>query len=288
MSVNTVCAKSWTHLNELLFEDSWRDSIQRHRSDYAFRGVSNAKFKLTTSLIRLDKNADPNHGKTLEQLILRAFKNEAYEHTAQYCDEWYWLSLAQHHGLPTRLLDWTSSPLVALHFATAYLADSDKDGAIWCINVRHTTNMLPDEIVQVLREEYTYYFTIEMLKQTAPTLTDLDRFGQWGNPFVIFFRPPPWNARMIQQRGIFSLMPDPTIAMDDWLKDYPDIYKKIIIPSKLKWEIRNKLDQMNITERILFPGLDGLSTWLKRYYTPYPDNVENTEGLECECDPASM
>jgi hypothetical protein len=44
------------------------------------------------------------------------------------------------------------------------------------------------------------------------------------------------------------------------------LYKKIIIPAELKWEIRDKMDQANITERVLFPGLDGLSQWLRRHY----------------------
>lgn len=55
--------------------------------------------------------------------------------------------------------------------------------------------------------------------------------------------------------------------MEPWLKARPNLYRKIIIPGELKWEVRDKLDQANITERVLFPGLDGLSSWLKRHYS---------------------
>ena len=68
--------------------------------------------------------------------------------------------------------------------------------------------------------------------------------------------------------AMFSVMNDACALMDDWLNQHPDLWRKIIIPASLKWEIRDKLDQANITERTLFPGLDGLASWLKRYYTP--------------------
>ena len=69
----------------------------------------------------------------------------------------------------------------------------------------------------------------------------------------------------------FSLVSDYKISLDAWLANYPHVCRKIIIPSSLKWEVRDKLDQANITERVLQPGLDGLSRWLKRYYTPRID-----------------
>src|SRR5205814_8647144 len=66
----------------------------------------------------------------------------------------------------------------------------------------------------------------------------------------------------------YSLMSSPAAQMNEWLAEHADLSQKIVIPASLKWEIRDKLDQANITERVLFPGLDGLSRWLKRYYSP--------------------
>jgi len=63
------------------------------------------------------------------------------------------------------------------------------------------------------------------------------------------------------------MMSNPSALLSDWLKQNPDLYFRIIIPARLKWEIRDKLDQANITERVLFPGLNGLSDWLRRHYT---------------------
>ena len=69
-------------------------------------------------------------------------------------------------------------------------------------------------------------------------------------------------------------MSSPEAALDDWLSGRDDLWRKVVIPAELKWEVRDKLDQANVTERVLFPGLDGLSRWLRRYYLPRADRSE--------------
>src|SRR5436305_457 len=82
--------------------------------------------------------------------------------------------------------------------------------------------------------------------------------------------------RNFRKFALLSLMSNAETALDGWLEKRPQLYRRIIVPAELKWEIRDKLDQANITERVLFPGLDGLSRWLKRYYSPRSNSVPMT------------
>jgi hypothetical protein len=110
-----------------------------------------------------------------------------------------------------------------------------------------------------------------MLMRGATTLPEFDALARDAgevSDFVVFFEPPSLDARIVNQYSLYSLMSSPSLALDEWLRDHPDLLRKIIIPAELKWEVRDKLDQANITERVLFPGLDGLSSWLRRQYSP--------------------
>ena len=272
-----VTVTSWSHLQDELFEDAWNSELGRFRSRYAFRGLSDINYRLETTLIRLGGNYAP-----LERHLLRNFKKYARRSVVEQDSIWHWLSVAQHYGLPTRLLDWTYSPYVALHFATANISQFDQDGSIWAVNYLKTHQLLPQRLRNKLEEEGANVFTVEMLSETVCSLQELSQLDS--NNFALFFEPPSIDDRITNQFGFFSVMPDPTSSLDDWLARHPHLYRRIIIPRTLKWEIRDKLDQANITERVLFPGLDGLSSWLKRQYSPKTDrlNIKEASGQQSE------
>jgi hypothetical protein len=253
-------AEGWNHLQELLFEGSWNQPIGRFRSQWAFRGVGRDHRPLETSIVRLGEDYA-----ALEKHLLRNFIKYTHRHLAEGKTFWHWVSLAQHHGLPTRLLDWTYSPLVAMHFATASLNDLNTDGCIWAINYRQVVQLLPDALQESLRLEGADTFTTDGLAAAADTFDALRSLSP--TPFLVFFEPPSLDERIVNQFALFSVMSQVDHSVDHWCDAHPDVCRKFILPAHVKWEVRDKLDQCNITERVLFPGLDGLSQWLKRYYT---------------------
>ncbi len=257
---------TWNELQHELYKDAWNGELGRFRSRCAFRGLSDAGYRLETTLIRLRGSFIE-----LENHLLRNFKKYAHRNVVSGNSIWHWLAVAQHSGLPTRLLDWTYSPFCALHFATSNLDKFDTDGAVWAVNYVRTHRLLPESLKLPLEQEGANVFTVEMLSESVQTLHEL--VGLCELPFALFFEPPSMDDRIVNQFAFFSVMSDPMAVMDDWLVQHPQIARRIIIPAKLIWEIRDKLDQANVTERVLFPGLDGLSRWLRRHYSPRQDDM---------------
>lgn len=259
--VQEVRVESWNALSDQLYDDAWREPLGRFRSRFVFRGLGNAAHDLTTSLLRA---CGPDEAANLETPLLRTFRRYAHRATLAQDSVWNWLALAQHHHLPTRLLDWTYSPFVALHFATA--TNEDRDAVIWCLDYAATNAFLPPPLLEALEQERASVFTAEMLDAAARTLADFDALAP--DSFVALLEPPSLDERIVNQFALFSLMSSPVARLDAWLYDHPALCRRVILPAALKAEVRDKLDQANITERVLFPGLDGLSAWLKRYYQP--------------------
>jgi hypothetical protein len=252
-------ASSWLELLDWLFAGSWNPTLGRFRSPYAFRGQPGSGEDLSSGLLKL---ADGRNPAALEQHLLRNFRKYAHGQ-ADDGNIWHWLALAQHRGLPTRLVDWTYSPLIALHFATANLAFMDQDSSVWSVNFVEANRCLPKRLRRMLEQEGSDMATVDMLG-AFPSFADFDRLSS--RPFVLFVEPPSLDPRIINQFALFSLMPRAESRIGQWLASAPRLAQRVVIPASLKWEVRDKLDQLNINERVLFPGLDGLSRWLTRYY----------------------
>lgn len=269
MAIETVTPNNWNELNDFLFENTWNSNIGRHRSNFAYRGLDRSDYPLTNSLTRLGKPYP-----YMESHLLKQFKKYAYPHFNDHRSEWYLLSVAQHHGLPTRLLDWTYSPLVALHFATSDLNQFDADGVIWKVNYAETNSLLPGSIISKTLSHGANILTVEALSRSIEGLHEFDQLKSPTLSPALFFEPPSLDSRIVNQFAYFSAISDPFMDFELWLRK-PDISQRvsaqrILVASSLKWEIRDKLDQSNVTERVLFPGLDGLSKWLRRHYFPRP------------------
>lgn len=253
--------QSWSHLQDELFLESRDAELERFRSPFLFRGMDRAAWHLDTTLMRLGGDFVK-----LERPLLRNFRKYAPNAVVEQDTVWNWLALAQHHGLPTRLLDWTFSPLVAVHFAVWKDEHMKEPGAIWMVDSWDVRRYYPERVEKVARREYAAGLDVHMLSEVFQSLDQLDEFGD--PPIALFFEPPSIDDRIANQAGVLSVLSDPGIAMDDWLVTRDVRTIKLVIPPERKWEIRDKLDHCNINERVLFPGLDGLSQWLKRYYSP--------------------
>jgi FRG domain len=265
--MNDLRINSWSELNEALFADTWNPTLRRFRSTFAYRGAAVESYSLTNSLSRLGAPYA-----TMERNLIKQFKKYAHPHIVERDTEWHWLSIGQHHGLPTRLMDWTYSPLVALHFATNELEKYNYDGAVWKVNYSEVHDLLQNAQTASLASLGARIFSVDALAETIPDLEALDKLRAPNFDIAVFFEPPAIDSRIANQFAYFSVLSDPFLSMDEWLAR-PQIAgkvsaTKIIIPKALKWEVRDKLDQSNVTERVLMPGLDGLCAWLRRHYKP--------------------
>jgi hypothetical protein len=143
----------------------------------------------------------------------------------------------------------------------------NEDGCVWLINFVEANRFLPASLRQLLRDEGSDTATVDMLGRFR-SLRAFDQLSK--TPFVLFLEPPSLDPRIVNQFALFSLMSGADCSLDTWLGAHRDLTTRVIVRASLKWEVRDKLDQANINERVLFPGLDGLSAWLTRYYWRKP------------------
>ena len=262
--VHTVVIDDIFGVSHLLMEQVYRPDLKRYRSLYIYRGMSNADFQIIPSLRRICKGK----AATLEPVILSNFtKYAALEDPSIEASIWRQMILGQHHGLPTRLVDWSFSPLTSLHFAMSEsnLDDMDRhDSVVWRIDVNELHAMLPEKYQRVMAGEQTTVFSLKMLQEacSGPREYDEDMNGR----AMLIVEPPSIEQRIINQYSFFSVVPSGMSDVMRFLNDRTEKTVRYIIKKEIRWQVRDLLDQLNISERIVYPGLDGLSQWLARHY----------------------
>jgi len=193
---------------------------------FIFRGQSNSDWKLIPKVAR-KPYCDYFINTKRETDLLESWKRYSIQYIDKMpADDWDWLTLAQHYNLATRLLDWSKNPLIGLFFSI--YQNKGTDAAL--IALRQ---------LKVVERVESNPFSVKELK---------------------CLYPKGISARVVNQRGVFTITPEPNIPIED-LVDSKKLFK-IIIPKKLIGEVTKNLDFYGINELSIYPDLTGLSNHL--------------------------
>lgn len=251
-------------VKDLIFEQTYNAAIDRTRSSYFYRGMPDPSYKLVTSLRRNCKEAYVD----LEQPLLDNFtKYVRIEDPTINESVWKAMVIGQHYGLPTRLLDWTHSTLVALHFAnTEDDLDrlSQRDCVVWRIDLRDLNRNLPQKYKDFLDSKKTFVFSLDGLSEVADNIQQYD--ADMGSNAMACFEPPSVDQRIANQYSFFSVVPSGISNLEEFLDTHTENTVKYIIDKSIRWQLRDILDQFNINERMIYPGKAGIAKWLARHY----------------------
>jgi hypothetical protein len=189
-----------------------------------FRGVPDEDYELLPSIGRWQGAI--NVRESYERQLFEEFKRKAIGYLSNKPqDDWEWLFLAQHYGLPTRLLDWSTSPLIALNFA-----------------LRENTN----------RNYAVYMANFSMTIDKKPSLFLGDDPLNVQHTCIVY--PSYISDRVENQKSLFTIQPNPWIPIDD-----PNPITKYIFPAESRKKDLEKLHYLGITNSLLIPSLDNLT-----------------------------
>ncbi|AQM20572.1 FRG domain-containing protein [Vibrio anguillarum] len=205
-----------------------------------FRGVSDSKYKLITTFGRskLENSHFVASGaisfqveeRITEKSALDDFRRQSIPYLKYTPEnEWEWLVLAQHHGLPTRLLDWTYNPLVAVFFA--------------CENQKH----FGEAAIYVLPDIYSIDYC-----DPSESVFDITE--------VTLFEPTHVTERITSQSGLFTVHPEPSQVFE------PHSGEKWLIHQDVVSDLAVMAGRYGVSSRSIFPGLDGITSEIAKDY----------------------
>lgn len=244
--VNTII-EAWTPVDADWYLHPW------------FRGHGNCTWQLQPGLYRFNNTADRTGDAYYDEgNLMRIFKLRAptfLEHIPS--NDWEWLFLMQHYGLPTRLLDWTESSLIALYFALRDHQGKD-DACVWVLSPWWLNK-------QTFKDYLLFSADHPNARQHQPLLP-----GEQLKPLLpIAITPVYKSSRIVAQRGVFTIHGTNTHALDQLSakkgKTSP-LLRQIRIPQKSIPSIKRDLAVSGITESLIFPELSGLCNEIKREF----------------------
>lgn len=236
---------------------------------WIFRGHK-TNYPLKTSLERVMDRYGKNKADSLlfEGGFLRRFKRQAgnyLKHIPRDDDFMEWFALMQHHGAPTRLLDWTYSFFVAVYFAVVD-SPNDENSIVWALN----TKELNELILEKVPSQNTAIIGQDPNARTAESFTRF--FINNAYTVVCPMNPYNFNERLIIQQGVFLCPGNVTKSFEE---NFVGLFsttemlrrniRKFVIPNNIKTMIEKNLCRMNMTNATLFPGLDGFAQSLKMW-----------------------
>lgn len=221
---------------------------------WAFRGQQDARWELLSSLSRYLAAFIPDRStwRLREERAIRIFRRKAHNYLSDpsaLSNDLRCLALMQHHGAPTRLLDFTKSPFVAALFA---LEDAVADAAVYALNTPKLWNATPESEPELNRDTIDPRRTGNFERYFMPNLHEIVWTGE----------PTEMDRRLVAQSGTVVVSGILDKSLDRILAQYRDddaLIKKIVLPRHIRDAAMKALYRMNITNATLFPDLDGLA-----------------------------
>lgn len=231
-----------------------------------FRGHAKQNWSLTPSIYRQKDLAIYERDIIRDfKLLSRTFLNSNYPE-----DDFEWLYLMQHYGLPTRLLDWSESSLIGLFFAVEkYWVE--ENATVWVLSPRVFNHLVLEDTntVPVANSPYLSNHLIKPDDGPIPTRKVEARYP-------LAMRPTKNSKRILAQRGVFTVHGSKNISLSDFISQKNrfglQVLYRIDIDKNFKLDILKQLYQAGISHSVLFPELPGISTEILNRYTVFLNN----------------